>query len=83
MKSKDITIGGTYLAKVGGRVVPVRVTAEFEYGTQHRTHYYSKATTVYRTGWLCTNTLTGREIRVRSAVRFRGAVGTTTEAGRC
>lgn len=32
MKKNEITIGGTYAAKVSGKVVPVRITAESRYG---------------------------------------------------
>lgn len=32
MKAKDVTIGGTYLAKVSTKVVPVRIDRESPYG---------------------------------------------------
>ncbi|HPD17796.1 MAG TPA: winged helix-turn-helix domain-containing protein [Planctomycetota bacterium] len=32
MKKKEVVIGGRYLAKVSGRVVPVRITGESRYG---------------------------------------------------
>ena len=32
MKKKDVEIGKTYLAKVSGKVVPVRITGESRYG---------------------------------------------------
>ena len=32
MKKHEVVIGGRYLAKVNGRVVPVRITGESPYG---------------------------------------------------
>ena len=32
MKKHEITVGGVYAAKVSGKVVPVRITAESPYG---------------------------------------------------
>lgn len=32
MKKRDVMIGGIYAAKVSGRIVPVRITAESRYG---------------------------------------------------
>lgn len=32
MKAKDVKIGETYAAKVSGRIVPVRITAEYSAG---------------------------------------------------
>ena len=32
MKGRDIVMGGTYAAKVSGRIVPVRIRAESPYG---------------------------------------------------
>jgi len=58
MKAVEIEIGGTYLAKVSGKVVPV-VVQETDTG---------------RKGWGCRNTTTGREIWVKSAQRFRERV---------
>jgi hypothetical protein len=65
MRAREIKIGGVYLAKVSGRVVPVKVL---------------KVTTRYlhpnrwRDQWRCVNTVTGREITVRSPQRFRKEV---------
>ena len=32
MKKREIQIGGTYVVKVSGKLVPVRITAESAYG---------------------------------------------------
>ena len=32
MKKHEVTVGGVYAAKVSGKVVPVRITAESPYG---------------------------------------------------
>jgi hypothetical protein len=75
MKSAEIQVGSVYLARVGGRVVPLRVTGTFEYSVYApRRGFSGLRDTTTRTGWTCTNTTTGREIRVRSSQRFRGAV---------
>ena len=62
MKAKEIQIGGTYLAKVSGKVVPVTVT-------QTRTQPLTG-----RDSWLCQNEITGRPIVVKSCQRFRAPV---------
>ena len=54
MKKSQVEIGGTYLAKVSGQLVPVRVRAEHTLG-----------------GWVGVNTVTRREVRIRSAARLR------------
>jgi hypothetical protein len=80
MKSAEIQVGGVYLAKVGNRVVPVNVLGTFAWTSNKPNQRYGGIRELaYHTGWIVVNTVTGREIRVRSAQRFRGAV-TTTEA---
>lgn len=54
MKKNEISIGGTYIAKVSSKLVPVRIDRESPYG-----------------GWMATNTVTGREVRIRTAARLR------------
>ncbi len=62
MKAKEIEIGGTYVAKVSGRLVQIRVSATREV-TQGRTGA--------RTVWDAVNLATGRKIVIRSPQRFR------------
>jgi len=64
MKKDDVRIGATFLAKVSGAVVPVRINEEKWRGDKH-------------TGWTGTNTLTGRSVYIKSAQRLRAAVGAT------
>src|SRR5262245_52822639 len=59
MKSADIRIGETYLAKVSGRLQRVRVTGDF-------TRYNPT-----RHGWRAVNLATGRELRIKSSQRLR------------
>ena len=59
MKQKDIKVGGTYLAKVSGRVVPVRVDAVVDYACTGRLRFR------------CTSLVTKREVVVKAATRFR------------
>ncbi|MFN0132727.1 MAG: winged helix-turn-helix domain-containing protein [Phycisphaerales bacterium] len=62
MKKEQVEVGGTYSAKVGTQVVPVRITAEKWLGDKHA-------------GWVATNTTTGRTVRIKSAQRLRREVG--------
>lgn len=62
MKAIDIEIGGTYMAKVSGIVVPVKVLR-----AEERSAFGGK----WRTIWVCRNERTGRTIEVKSAQRFR------------
>src|SRR5689334_3375219 len=66
MKKDDVRIGSTYSAKVSGSVVPVRITQEKWKGDKH-------------TGWVGTNTQTGRSVYVKSAQRLRGLVSSAEE----
>ena len=74
MKGKEITVGSRYIVRVSGLHTTVRVDALVgrTTGTGERTRFLD--------AWLCTNLATGRQIRVRSAQRFRSpaAVGELT-----
>lgn len=64
MKKEDVVIGGTYLAKISGNVVPVTVTKEL---------------TVFRgdkvfAQWDAKNNKTGRTVRIKSAAKLRSHV---------
>ena len=56
MKSKDVQIGKTYIAKVSGKLSRVRIISEV---------------IAPWTGWSGKNLDTGREINIRSAARLR------------
>jgi len=70
MRKSEVRVGHTYLAKVSGRAVPVRIIEKI----QRRTP------TGYRTGWLGVSLATGREIRIRSAQRLRQEVTACTKS---
>ena len=74
MKQSEIQIGATYIAKVSGHLVPVRVIKER--GTVVRFHGVA-APTERHGGWDAINTTTGREIHIRGAARLRRKVETT------
>ena len=59
MRKKDVRLGGTYAAKVSGRLVPVRIDGPYPYGNG---------------GWVATNLATGRDVVIRSAQRLRFVV---------
>jgi hypothetical protein len=65
MTNAQITIGQCYLARVSGKLVPVRVVERFE---------YHAGRVGMRYGWKAVNTKTGRTIVVRSPQKFRSAV---------
>ncbi len=58
MKSSDVRIGETYLAKVTDKVVPVRIDAERPASGGG--------------GWDATNMATGKKVRIKTAQRLRG-----------
>jgi len=58
MKKDDVKIGEKYSVKVSDKLVPVRIDAEHASGK----------------GWVGTNLATGRQVRIKSAQRLRGAV---------
>lgn len=66
MKAAEIQVGGKYFAKVSGNVVGVQVLRQRTQTGYGRTND--------RTVWDCRNMITGREITVKSAQRFRGPV---------
>lgn len=72
MKEVEIEIGGTYLAKVSGNLVPVRVLNTREISAPTRGNHWPT-----RTVWDCRNERTGRTITVRSCQRFRQRLATT------
>ncbi len=77
MKGSEIKVGGRYVAKVSGRLVPVRVTGTRERATMRRTGGdYTRAgyEATTRLAWDCVNETTGRAVVVKSAQRFRGEV---------
>lgn len=69
MKKADIKIGGHYLMKVSGSVVPVRVDTVREISS-----FQGRVQTVYD----CTNLKTGRSCKAHSAAKFRGPFATDT-----
>ena len=73
MKKSEIKVGGHYLAKVGGRVVTVRV--DVIRAALSRLSGAGKEGTFYDV----TNLTTGRKTTFRSAARFRSAVWYPTD----
>jgi hypothetical protein len=67
MKANQIETGKTYLAKVSGRLVPVKVL-----GVVCRPHYLRMRSDAQH--WICLNTTTGRQLEVKSPQRFRQLV---------
>lgn len=63
--ASEVVVGSTYLARVGGRIVPVTVLRATTREVVLRGRHW------YRDAWECVNDLTGRTIVVRSAQRFR------------
>jgi len=58
MKKDEVQVGQEYLVKVSDRIVPVRIDAEHASGK----------------GWVGTNLVTNRQVRIKSAQRLRRAV---------
>lgn len=71
MKTKDIKVGDRYSAKVSGRLVVVKV---LEIVVREGSKWMRGGTT-----FRCLNEDTQREVRVRSAARFRSPDGPTRE----
>lgn len=65
MLKAQIKVGGIYIAKVSNKLVRVRVDRIL-----NQTRWKSIAATSYA----CTNLATGREVRFRSAAKFREEV---------
>jgi hypothetical protein len=70
MKKAEIVVGGTYTAKVSGKLVTVRVDAKRE-----RFDFRDRSSTVYDV----TNLSTGRKTTFRSATKFRAEVNRTQD----
>ena len=68
MKKQDVRVGSSYLAKVSGEGVPVKITGEKWAGDKH-------------VGWAAVNTKTGRPVRIKSTQRLRADVPTRPKAG--
>jgi hypothetical protein len=66
MLKTDIQIGQQYIAKISGKLVPVQILSESQYG-----------------GWNARNTVSGREVRIRSAAKLRRGAGSTTFTVKC
>ncbi len=60
MKKQDVVVGGKYMAKVSGGVVPVQVREERWIGEEHK-------------GWIGVNTLTNRTVAINSSQRLQAA----------
>ena len=58
MKKQDVVVGGKYMAKVSGGVVPVQIREERWIGGEHK-------------GWLGVNTVTNRAVTIKTAQRLR------------
>ena len=71
MKRAEVVVGGTYVAKVSGKLVSVRIT--HDRGTHFRTVYNqpSRDREVHD-GWVAVNVTTGRIVTIKSAQRLRG-----------
>src|SRR5713226_1613383 len=65
MKQNEIQQGGIYFAKVSGRIVKIKVNNIYE-----RADFKGRSQTFYE----CTNLFTSKQIRVKSAMRFRSTV---------
>lgn len=74
MTTKEIKIGGRYLAKVSGILTVVRVVDQYEYPVGHPMGWGRMDTRAWRTGWVVRNERTGRTTRVKSPQRFRQEV---------
>lgn len=62
MLKKDVVIGGTYLAKVSGKLATVRITSKHDDSNK------------YLKGWQGVNTITGRDVHIKSAARLRRSI---------
>ena len=74
MKAKEIQVGGQYIAKVSGRLVPVRVDEINEVQRFAHSDYSGKSTYVAKTVYAVTNLTTNRKTVFRSAAKFRSVV---------
>lgn len=65
MRQSEVTVGETYLARVSGEIVPVKVTRQ---SYRHGSGRYGGG---LRAAWEAVNQVTGRSITIRSAQRLR------------
>lgn len=73
MKREEIIVGKTYIARISGQFVPVRIDRENEdkrrfSGVDYSGHMQTRK---YHGGWQATNLKTNREIRIKSAAKLR------------
>jgi hypothetical protein len=75
MKRSEIEGGKTYIAKVSGRLVSVRI--ERDRGTRQSGVLYGRSFGArdIHDGWDAINTVTGRAIHIKTAAKLRGGVG--------
>jgi hypothetical protein len=73
MKSNEVKVGETYVAKVSGNLTHVRLDSIEEIpGRKANALAYSGRRSIRaRTRYLCTNLRTGRQVSFRSAQKFR------------
>lgn len=74
MLKHDVKIGGNYLIKVSGRLVPVhilRINTWCECVWSFHSGVRTKPGTRVRTHWIAKNLATGREIEIKSAAKLR------------
>jgi len=64
MRAVNVKLGETYLVKVSGHIVPVRVDRSAGECADYRGEWRSA-------GWHGTNLVTGRPVRIKSAARLR------------
>lgn len=72
MRRADVQIGGTYLARVSGRIVRVRIERDEGEGMRRPYCWPSGPERSYHRGWGATNEATGRTVHVTSG-RLRSA----------
>lgn len=70
MKAKDIKVGGTYTARVSGRLVKVKVDGIREVHMSPRS-FWSRSLYSTKTVYDVTNLATGRKLTFKSAAKFR------------
>jgi hypothetical protein len=64
MRAINVEVGKTYLVKVSGNIVPVRLDRTVDFLFDHR-HVWRAG------GWWGTNLTTGHAVRIKSAARLR------------
>ena len=66
MRAKDVSIGQSYVAKVSGRLVNVRITREAN-------GFCDREGRCRFGGWHAVSLEPGREVRIKTAARLRGS----------